>query len=240
MYQVSKHGNIYSSVGHHWNFEAVPWTVGKDFTAPTCATCHVSLIVNGDGDVVAERTHQMNNRLPWRMFGLIYSHAHPKSPDTSVIRNKAGLPLPTDLNGEPASKYLIDNSEQQERRKVLQQVCLSCHTQQWVEGHWIRFENTMKTSNEMTLTATKLMQLGWDSGVAKGVAQDSSIFDEAIEKKWMENWLFFANSVRMSSAMLGTDYGVFDNGRWYLAKNIQEIHDWLKMMINATGETSLW
>jgi len=238
IYQVSKHGNIYSSIGHHWDFEAVPWTVGKDFTAPTCATCHVSLIVNGDGEVVAERTHQMNNRLPWRIFGLIYSHAHPKSPDTSVIKNNAGLPLPTDLNGEPASNYLIDNNEQQERRKVLQQVCLSCHTQQWVDGHWIRFENTMKTANEMTLTATKLMQQAWDSGVAKGLAQDSSIFDEAIEKKWMENWLFFGNSVRMSSAMLGTDYGVFDNGRWYMAKNIQEIHDWLKTMLAVTGETS--
>jgi hydroxylamine dehydrogenase len=189
--------------------------------------------------VVEERTHQMNNRLPWRIFGLIYAHAHPKSPDTSVIKNKAGLPLPTDLNGDPASKYLIDNQEQQNRREVLQQICLSCHSQQWVDGHWLRFENTMETTNAMTLTATKLMLQGWDTGVAKGLAQDSSIFDEAIEKKWVEQWLFFANSTRMSSAMLGTDYGVYDNGRWYMAKNIQEIYDWLKMMLPVTRETSL-
>jgi hypothetical protein len=148
------------------------------------------------------------------------------------------LSLPTDLNGEPASKYLIDNNEQQERRKALQRVCLACHSQQWVDGHWVRFENTIKTADEMTLTATKLMQLGWDAGVAKGLDQDSSIFDEAIEKKWMEQWLFFANSVRMSSAMLGTDYGVFDNGRWYMAKNIQEIRDWLKTMLAVTSESS--
>ena len=238
VYQVSKHGNIYSAIGKKWNFEAVPWTVGKDFTAPTCATCHVSLIVNGEGEVVAERSHQMNNRLPWRIFGLIYAHAHPKSPDTTVITNRAGLSLPTDLNGEPASKYLIDNNEQQERRKALQRVCLACHSQQWVDGHWTRFENTIKTADEMTLTATKLMQLGWDAGVAKGLDQDSSPFDEAIEKKWMEQWLFFANSVRMSSAMLGTDYGVFDNGRWYMAKNIQEIRDWLKTMLAVTSESS--
>lgn len=238
IYQVSKHGNIYSSIGKQWNFEEVPWTVGKDFTAPTCATCHVSLIVTEEGDVVAERTHQMNNRLPWRMFGLIYGHAHPKFPDTTVIRNKAGLPLPTDLSGEPASEYLIDNIEQQKRRKTLQQVCLACHTPQWVDGHWARFENTIKVSNEMTETATKLIQKAWDGGAARGLAQNDSMFNEGIEKKWMEQWLFFANSTRMSSAMMGTDYGVFDNGRWYMAKNIQEISDWLKMLLSGSGEIS--
>ncbi len=238
VYQVSKHGNIYSAIGKKWNFEEVPWTVGRDFTAPTCATCHVSLLVTPEGAVVAERTHQMNNRLPWRIFGLIYAHPHPKSPDTSVIKNKAGLPLPTDLNGDPASEYLINHNQQEERRQVLQQVCLGCHSQQWVDGHWARFENTIKTTNESAVTATNLILQAWDKGVAKGLAHNDSIFNEAIEKKWMEQWLFFANSTRMSSAMLGTDLGVFDNGRWYMAKNIQEIYDWLKMMLAVTGETS--
>jgi hypothetical protein len=212
--------------------------VGKDFTAPTCGTCHVSLLTTPEGEVVAERSHVMNDRLPWRIFGLIYAHAHPKSPDTTVIKNKAGLPLPTELNGDPASKYLINTQEQQKRRKVLQQVCFSCHTQQWVDGHWARFENTIKTSNEMTLTATELIIKAWEKGAAKGLAQNDSIFNEAIEKKWMEQWLFFANSTRMSSAMMGTDYGVFDNGRWYMAKDIQEISDWLKILLSVSGATA--
>jgi hydroxylamine dehydrogenase len=50
--------------------------------------------------------------------------------------------------------------------------------------------------------------------------------------------LFFANSTRMSSAMLGTDYGVFDNGRWYMAKNIAEMHTWLKMILAVGSEPS--
>jgi hydroxylamine dehydrogenase len=90
----------------------------------------------------------------------------------------------------------------------------------------------------MTLTATELIVQAWDKGAANGLAQNDSIFNEAIEKKWMEQWLFFANSTRMSSAMLGTDYGVFDNGRWYMAKNVQEIHDWLRMMLAVNSETS--
>lgn len=225
VYEVSKHGNVYSSLGREWNFDAVPWSIGKDLTAPTCATCHVSLVVNDDGDVVAERTHQMNDRLAWRIFGLPYAHPHPRSPDTTIIRNKAGLPLPTELTGEPVLEYLIDEGEQQTRRARMEQVCISCHSQSWVEGHFTRYENTIRKTNEMTLTATKILLAAWEKGVAKGLAENDSIFNEAIEKKWVEQWLFYANSTRYSSAMIGADYGVFANGRWYMSKNIQEMVD---------------
>jgi len=228
VYEVSKHGNIFASLHEEWDFNNVPWTVGKDFTAPTCAACHASLIVTEDGDVVAERTHRMNDRLPWRLLGLIYAHPHPKSPDTTVIKNKAGLSLPTELTGEPAVKYLIDAQEGEKRRKAMERVCLSCHHERWVEGHWARLENTIRTTNESTLTATKIIMTAWDTGVAKGLAEGESIFNEAIEKKWVEHWLFFANSTRLSSAMAGADYGVFANGRWYMNKNIQEMIDWIE------------
>lgn len=233
VYQVSKHGNKYSSLNSKWGFNTVPWTVGKDFGAPTCAVCHISLVVNEAGDVVAERTHRMNERLPWRLFGLIYAHPHPTSPDTTVIKNRAGLPLPTELTGEPVSEHLIDRKEREKRRQTLQNVCLSCHSSGWVEGHWTRFENTLKTSNEMTLTATKILLRAWDKNVAKGLAQGDSIFNEAIERKWTQQWLFYANSTRFASAMMGGDYGVHEKGRWHLSTNIQEMLDWLEF---KTGE----
>jgi hypothetical protein len=234
VYEVSKHGNIFSALGKGWNFNTIPWKIGKDITAPTCATCHVSLIVNESGDVIVERTHQMNDRSSWRLFGLIYAHAHPKSPDTTIIKNKAGLPLPTELTGEPASPFLIDSKEQEKRRLAMQKICLSCHSQGWVDGHWTRLENTLKTTNEMTLTATKILLTAWEKGAAKGPAQKDSLFNEAIEKKWVEQWLFFANSTRFASAMAGADYGVFANGRWYMSKNIQEMLDWLEFKLQKS------
>ena len=233
VYKVSKHGNIYSALGKKWNFNAVPWTVGKDFTAPTCAACHVSLVVSEEGKVVAERTHQMNDRISWRILGLIYAHPHPESPDTTVIRNKAGLPLPTELTGEPVAKYLINAEEQDQREKAMQQVCLACHSSGWVNGHFARFENTIKTTDAMTLTATKILLSAWEKGAAKGLAQADSIFNEAIEKKWVEQWLFFANTTRYASAMMGADYGAFANGRWYMSKNVQEMADWLEFKLEA-------
>jgi hypothetical protein len=210
----------------HWNFKEVPWTIGKDFSGPTCATCHVSLLTTEEGDVVVERTHQMNDRLPWRILGLIYSHPHTKSPDTSIVKNAQGIQLPTTLDGKMATEFLISEKEMKSRQETLQKICLSCHSKNWVDGHWARFENTLEVTNEMTKTATQITQKAWESGLA----DTSNLFDEGIEKQWVEQWLFYANSIRFASAMMGADYGVFANGRWYLSKNIQDMMDRLKSL----------
>jgi hypothetical protein len=227
VYKVSKHGNVYASLEKDWNFDAVPWTIGQDLTAPTCATCHMSLLVNEDGEPLAKRTHQVNDRLSWRLLGLIYAHPHPESPDTTIIKNKAGLPLPTELTGEPVSDYLISPEEQKKRRAVMTGVCRSCHGQQWVAGHFKKLEHTIDASNKSILTVTKMMLSAWEKGAAKGLAQKDSIFNEGLEKKWISEWLFYANSIRYASAMMGADYGVFANGRWSESENIQDLLDWL-------------
>jgi len=233
VYSASKHGNIFSSMGASWNFDAVPWTVGKDFTAPTCATCHVSLLINTDGEVVAERTHQMNSRIPWRIFGLIYAHPHPKEPDTTKIRNKDGQPLPTSFDGEFASKYLVTDKEMNVRKENMQAVCLSCHATTWVNGQWDRFENTIRETNAKTLSTTKIMDEIWRLNLADFKWNDKgplgNPFDEAIERKWSNTWLIYGNHIRFASAMgCGGDYGVFAQGRYDLSKTFMEMSDWLK------------
>jgi cytochrome c553 len=230
VYEASKHGNIFSSHNAEWEFNAVPWTIGKDFTAPTCAACHVSLVVNTDGDVVAQRSHQMNNRLPWRMFGLIYAHPHPIQPDTTIIRNKNGQPLPTDLDGGFATKFLINPEEMDQRRQTLQAVCLSCHGTSWVNGQWARFENTIRETNAKSLAATQILQEVWKTRLASGFGQNASPFDEPVERRWADIWLIYANTIRFSSAMgCGGDYGVFADGRYELNQAVMDIHDWLEL-----------
>ena len=106
VFEASKHGNIFSTNHSEWDFKNTQWTIGRDFTAPTCAACHISLLVNTESKVIANRTHEMKDRLPWRIFGLVYAHPHPEEADTSVIRNKDGLPLPTDFEGGRAEQFL--------------------------------------------------------------------------------------------------------------------------------------
>ena len=76
--------------------------------------------------------------------------------------------------------------------------------------------------------STQAMMHAWEKGYAEGLDRKKSIFDEGIEKKWAEQWLFYANSTRYACAMMGGDYGVFENGRWWMAKNLNDILDWLK------------
>ena len=171
----------------------------------------------------------MNNRLSWRIFGLIYAHPHPKTPDTTLIRNKDGLPLPTDFEGGIAADYLITEAQREERTRTMQATCLNCHDTSWVKDHWKRYEHTIQQTNAAILTATNIMQEIWNRGLAQGLDKGSSPFDEAIEKRWSDCWLFYANTARFASAMAGGgDYGVFANGRYELSKGILELSERLK------------
>jgi hypothetical protein len=228
VYSASKHGNIFSSGHARWNFTNVPWAIGKDFGAPTCAVCHISLTVNTDGEVINQRTHQMSDRLGWRIFGLVYAHPQPRSPDVTVIRNKGGLPLPTDLDGSYADDYLIQAEEIAARRATMKNTCTGCHDASWADGYFERLDNTIRTSNRSVQTATRMMLSIWDKGYAQDLAAGGSIFDEYIERRWSDAWLLYANNIRFVSAMAGGgDYGVFEDGRYHLTKTIMDMQDWI-------------
>ncbi|MFH1983119.1 MAG: multiheme c-type cytochrome [Pseudomonadota bacterium] len=225
VYEASKHGNIFSSLNQDWDFKTVPWVVGKHFTAPTCAACHVSLLTNTDGLVVAQRTHQMTDRLADRLFGLVYAHPQPKSPETQIIRSPSGLSLPTDLDGTPASAFLIDTDEQGRRRDVIKGVCVSCHDRSWVRGHFERLDHVIGETNATVKVATGIISKAWTDGIVSGPPQKKSPFDEALERTWMDGWLFYANTVRFSAAMGGGgDYSTFADGRYQLTRSLLQLH----------------
>ncbi len=229
VYQVSKHGNIFYAMHKQWDMARVPWTPGKDFSAPTCAACHASLLTDAAGNQIAPRSHQMTDRLWVRLQGLIYSHPMPKDPDTTKIKSADGLPLATSLTGQPAAKYLIDAKEQAQRKARMARVCGACHSQGWVQGQFARLEQSRKEADAMVLAATRLMLRAWDLGLAKGLAQNDSPFNEYIERVWVRQWLFYANSTRFASAMMGADMGVFDQGRWDLGLTVERMRDWMEL-----------
>jgi hypothetical protein len=220
VYKESKHGNLFLSLNHMWDFDAVPWRLGQDFHAPTCAACHASLVVDPEGAVIAERTHGYGERLWTRLFGLIYSHPQPIEPDTSKIRNQDGQPLPVTYGGVPAQSFLIDGKTQKDRKRDMAVLCHGCHSTLWVEQHFAKMDGTLADVDQAVQAATRLMQKAW----GKGTASRTNPFDEPIEITWTEQWLFFANSIRYASAMAGApDYASFHNGWWDLRKAIAEL-----------------
>ena len=226
IYRESKHGNIFFSSKNRWEMENVPWTVGKDFQAPTCAACHNSLLVSPENSVIAERTHDFGARLWIRIFGLIYSHPQPKSGNTNIILNKDNLPLPTAFSGETAGKYLIDSNEMTKRKDEMASMCRSCHSTNWTENHFNHLDSVIVQTDEMTKTATQLVSEAW----GKGLEDKTNPFDEEIEKMWIEQWLFYANTIRYSAAMTGApDYQAFKHGWWDMTRNIEHMKNTIEV-----------
>ena len=221
VYKDSKHGNIFSSKQHEWNWDNVPWRVGKDFTAPTCTVCHNSLIVTEDNKVIEPRTHNFGSRVWVRLFGLPYSHPQPKSGKTYLIKNKDGQPLPTSLDGEPSTEYLIDKDEQMQRQNGMKKVCQCCHNSDLINQHFKKMDATIAETDKMTLAATQLLLTVWN----EGLEDRSNPFDEMIERRWLKQWFFNANSIRFGSAMGGYDYIAFKNGWFQLIENLQEMRE---------------
>jgi hypothetical protein len=139
-----------------------------------------------------------------------------------IIKNADGLPLPTTFQGEIAQQYLIDEAEQQNRRDTLKAVCTSCHSSSWGNSHFDAFEHTVAEVDQMVLAATQLMGTAWE----KKLADNSNPFDEAIEQRWITQWLFYANTVRYASAMTGAQkYTAFADGWWDLTNTLQKLKD---------------
>lgn len=229
VYKESKHGNLLDSHHTKWNFNSVPWRIGKDFQTPTCATCHNSLIVTPEGKTVAERTHDFGSRLWVRLFGLIYSHPQPIHGGTSILKNQDGLPLPTTFKGEATKEGLIDEKEQKKRKSNMSSICIQCHSTSWTNNHFTKLDNTIREVDEMTLASTLFLLEAWKDNLAEGLPHGKNPFDETIEQLWVKQWLFYANSVKYASAMTGApDYATFKNGWWNLTENLQQMKDWIE------------
>jgi hypothetical protein len=71
IYNESKHGQIFLAHGDEWEWDSAPdaWEPG-DYTAPTCATCHMS----GIGELAT--THNINERLE---YDLVHKRSEVRS-----------------------------------------------------------------------------------------------------------------------------------------------------------------
>lgn len=224
VYKESKHGNIFYSKKDDFNWAPKPWKAGEDFTAPTCAVCHNAEIESG-GTVIAERTHDFGQRLWVRIFGLPYSHPQSKDGTTFDIINKDGLPLPVSFDNVPASEFLISVEEQTKRENNFKKVCLPCHGTNWTDAQFEKIALSNNEADRMVSSATGILSQVWE----EGIENNENPFDEQTEILWQRQWLFYANSVRYGTAMMGPDYTTFKNGWWNLNENLRKMHDLLKL-----------
>ncbi len=103
----------------------------------------------------------------------------------------------------------------------MDRVCRSCHGATWAEGFLAQLDTTIRESDAMTLEATLLLDKAWK----EGLVDPKNPFDEALEQEWIEQWLFYATSLRYAAAMSGPDYASFKYGWWELTTNLTKIRD---------------
>ena len=208
VYRESKHGNILLSKEREMNWSEVPWRVGKDFTAPSCASCHISLVAGYRGKKLIDRSHNPASRLWIRLAGFVYSHPQTKTGKTHTIRNAQGKQLPATLDGRLASQYLIDEDEMELRQEKMEELCTACHSTNWTEGHFALMDEAIEESDAEVKAMTDLLQAAW----SRARLDEGNPFDEPLEYSWVRTWLYYANSIRYGAAMSGPDYTSFKNG----------------------------
>jgi len=169
IYEESKHGVAFRDLKDHMNLDAKDWVLGEDYTqAPTCATCHMSGNSRNGGTV----THDPGQRISWS-----------NRPPVSLV-------MDTDIDGKIIAE--LDQVKRKEltvvsaesRRTNMQQVCLHCHTPDYVNSFYSQYDDFVVLYNE------KFAKPG--EAIMKELKTQNLItptqFDEEIEWTWFYLW----------------------------------------------------
>ena len=167
MYSTSKHGSIYATEGHTWDWEL---RLGEWFLrpydplpgtprTPTCAFCHLP-----DGD------HAV--RTAW---GFLAVRLAEKDEEWQGYRNTIfrGLGV-IDEQGQPTDRYqvveagqvarLTAEDWQAEREKMLSR-CAKCHNPGFAQDHMDRADQVLKESDKLMAEAVETVEGLYQEGV---------------------------------------------------------------------------
>lgn len=195
IYEESKHGVAFRDLHDQMNLDAKHWVLGDDYTqAPTCASCHMSGHSRNGGKI----THDPSERLSWTnrppISKVMDTDKHGKViTETDPAKRQALIDEARAL-GKPASW--------QEKRQNMQQVCLHCHTQNYVGAFYQQYDDFVVNYNE------KFAKPG--EAIMKALRDNKLItkaqFDEEIEWTWFYLWHHEGRRARHGASMMAPDY----------------------------------
>jgi hypothetical protein len=195
IYNESKHGIAFRANIDAMNMDSPKWVVGEDYSAaPTCATCHMS--ATKDQDV----THDVGLRISWNNRPV-------KSIRPEVSDAKMGLPGA--------------NIKWQTRRANMENVCLSCHNENYVKSFYLQYDALIDLYHDKYADpGIKLMKL------AKPLMKPIK-FGNKIDFIWFEIWHHEGRRARHAASMQGPDYthwhGTYDLAKHWYSKFIPEL-----------------
>ncbi len=181
--ESSYHGARYEALGEKWNWEDQPWEAGEDFSAPTCAACHMSEIAKPTGGTVVEGTHDVGSRLKWEIQAKFIMY---QSNNSNLAQGG----------------FQPDKQLGEENRERMERVCHQCHSDNWTSEYFKEYESVLKDYNVTATYAYNLLQKMYD----EGLIDEENPIDEQPEILWYYVWHHDGRRWRMGASMMGPDY----------------------------------
>jgi hydroxylamine dehydrogenase len=155
------------------------WILGEDYSAaPTCATCHMSATPSQPS------THNVGLRLSWN-----------NRPEVSVrpegVEEALGLPVSGSLS----------RISWQARRDNMRDVCLNCHSRQWVDNFYIQYDGAIEQYHE------KFARPGRELYALARPLMKPTIFANKLDFTWYELWAVDGRRTRQAAAMMSPAQG---------------------------------
>ncbi|MFC1567253.1 multiheme c-type cytochrome [Thermodesulfobacteriota bacterium] len=174
IFMESKHGDIYTAHGDDYNWISAPGTWTPGVDFRG-PTC-ASCHMSGAGSVLT--SHDVTERLSWEIQAPL------------TVRPENFKPFPAKTNW-------------QTERDKMKEVCIQCHGNTWVNGHYVKLDKVVEEYNEVYFKPAKMM-LG--DLYQKGLLDKSKFFDERLEIEYYELWHHEGRRARMGAAMMAPDY----------------------------------
>jgi len=213
IYEESHHGARYEADEDTWNWTAMPWKVGVDFSAPTCTVCHMSEIATPSGKVIVAGTHDVGSRLKWEIQAkfIMYQSSNP---------NLA------------AGGFKPDRELGEENRERMERVCMQCHSPEWVEGYFEKYEMVLEDYNVTAKYVYNFLNKMYE----EGLIDKSNPIDEFPEFMWYYVWHHDGRRWRMGASMMGPDYTHWNGAVDSIFDKLGRMIDWYETQKRIKGE----
>lgn len=190
VYDESKHGVAFRDLREHLNLDADKWVLGKDYNqAPTCATCHMSAHSRAHGEE-GDVTHDPGERISWT-----------NRPPISLLMDTDAQHVVIQET-DPAKRQALVHDSWQEKRDRMKQVCLHCHTGNYVNAFYKQYDDFVVNYNEkFAKPGTQIMKALLENGL-----RTKTEFDEEIEWTWFYLWHHEGRRARHGASMMAPDY----------------------------------
>lgn len=195
IYEESKHGiNFFSNIDK-MNLESNKWIVGEDYwAAPTCATCHMSA-TRKQGV-----THDVGLRISWN-----------NRPEISVRPEIADGKM-----GLPGAKVGWE-----QRRKNMQDVCINCHDQQWIDNFYTQYDALITLYDDKFAKPSRDLYL-----LAKPLFEGPQFANE-VDWSYYELWHHEGRRARHGASMMAPDYthwhGTYEVARRFYSEYVPQL-----------------